>query len=353
MIKGKEMEIGSEFWKKRGSFWDKNVRFYLSGRTALDVIAKDAIKNYGIKSVLLPSYCCHTMIMPFYQNKIAVRFYDIYVDDSGKLIADIPLPENKEMLYIMKYFGDTDIEFYGKGKDLLGWEVTVEDMTHSCFCAEYETGADYWFVSYRKWFAVDGIAIAGKKQGFLPDFSSRTFTVYNELRNKAFEMKQNYMEGEMVSKETFLDLFSKAEEILEKDYIGYGAAIESVIELNNFYNEIEKVKMARRKNVVVLQEGLKGCKEIKIFSDFDNGNKCPLFLPVLVSTAVRDKLRKFLIDKGIYCPVHWPVSNMHQGITERAKLIYGQELSLVCDQRYGEKDMERIVNAIKQFMMGV
>ena len=63
-------EIGSEFWKENKKYLNENERLFLSGRTALDAIIKDSKKEHIIKSALLPSYCCHTMIEPFLRNDI-------------------------------------------------------------------------------------------------------------------------------------------------------------------------------------------------------------------------------------------------------------------------------------------
>ena len=74
----------------------------------------------------------------------------------------------------------------------------------------------------------------------------------------------------------------------------------------------------------------------------------PLFVPVLVPEGRRDALRKHLIQNEIYCPVHWPLTEHHK-IDQRSAAIYENELSLVCDQRYGAADMERIVKTVKNF----
>lgn len=59
-----------------------------------------------------------------------------------------------------------------------------------------------------------------------------------------------------------------------------------------------------------------------------------------MKTGDRDALRKYLIDNGIYCPIHWPeVMGATIGVREN-------ELSLICDQRYSEGDMQAIVDAI-------
>ena len=64
---------------------------------------------------------------------------------------------------------------------------------------------------------------------------------------------------------------------------------------------------------------------------------CPLFVPIVVSKN-RNKVRQKLIEHKIYCPVHWP----HPNVACESNL-YDLELSLVCDQRYTERDMERII----------
>ena len=346
------MEIGSEFWKNKKPYFNDNVFFCLSGRTALNAIVKDAIKIFGIKSALLPSYCCHTMIEPFVKNGIAVRFYDVYVNEYDILTADIPLPYKDEMLYIMKYFGDTDISYTGDGKDLSGWAVTVEDLTHSCFCAGHESKADYCFASYRKWFAVDGIAAVWSKHSRLAKMFNREFEEYCSIRNDAFEQKTRYMAGEPIAKETYLDIFAKAEDLLSEHYEGCIARPDSIGDLYRFIDTIKDVAQTRRSNAYTLQQGLSDMDGIKCFVNFNDEAKCPLFVPILVKPALRDKLRSYLIQHEIYCPVHWPLSQYHSGISSRAKEVYDSELSLVCDQRYTKTDMALVIETIKLFQKG-
>lgn len=78
-------------------------------------------------------------------------------------------------------------------------------------------------------------------------------------------------------------------------------------------------------------------------------NDVPLFVPILVKKGYRDSLRNYLIAHQIYCPVHWPVSEYHREVTKDGRIIYEEELSLVCDQRYSIADMKREIKTIKQF----
>ena len=342
-------EIGSEFWKSRKQHISDRETFYLSGRTALDVIVKDAVGTYGISSALLPSYCCHTMIEPILTNGVEVRFYDVFVAEDGLLTADIPEPIEHEMLYIMKYFGDTNLRCKGTGKSLSGWVSTVEDLTHSCFTYGYSTQSDYWFTSFRKWFAVAGIAVAGKRGGRLAEATRGQNRDYVELRDKAYDLKQQFIDGRSIDKQLFLNTFSKAEKFLCADYRDYGVGYDDIYELFRFMDHSDDIRAKRRRNAQVLIDGLKDVKGIKVFVDFQDDKKCPLFVPVIIENDKRDALRKHLIDKDIYCPVHWPVSKQHKGISNRASEIYEKELSLVCDQRYEVKDMERVMEEIRTF----
>ena len=62
-----------------------------------------------------------------------------------------------------------------------------------------------------------------------------------------------------------------------------------------------------------------------------------------METKERDGLRNHLIEMGIYCPVHWPeVMGAPVGVRTN-------ELSLICDQRYTEGDMQAIVDVIHEW----
>ena len=95
-------EIGSDFWK--AELKKNDIRFFLSGRTALEYIIRDICTDTVFDSVLLPSYCCHTMIEPFVRHGMDIRFYDVYYSQ-GKLCADIPEPQKREIFFLIEYFG--------------------------------------------------------------------------------------------------------------------------------------------------------------------------------------------------------------------------------------------------------
>lgn len=335
-------EIGSEFWNISSRKTDK--KYFLSGRTALDYIIRDIKQTHTVKSALLPSYCCHTMIEPFYRNGIKVRFYDVFFDREIGLRAEIPKAYPNEIFYYMKYFGYGNIQGvnieYIKSK----WELIIQDKTHSWLSDNEDDFYDYSYASYRKWFGISGIAVAEKNAGkFVICCGNETNKQYCRLRKNAALLKNKYMCGENVEKSTYLSMFNEAEELLERDYVGYVPEADAFEGFLNVDTDI--IKKKRKENAKILTDGLRDNPEISLIFQKTDVYDVPLFIPVIIK-AGRDGLKNFLIENNIYCPVHWVFSEYHKELNERSRAIYQQELSLICDQRYNAEDMKRILNVI-------
>lgn len=336
-------EIGSEFWNNGPIRQDRT--YLLSGRTALEFIIRDILKNYNIKSVLIPSYCCYTMIEPFVRNNISVRFYDVYFDENNGLSVEIPTAQKNEIFYYMTYFGFNHLMGIDTNKIKEDFEVIIQDKTHSWLTGN-DCHADYNYVSCRKWTGVDAIAFANKKKGVFSEFPQKINVEYSNIRKKAFSKKRDYIEFGIGNKQEFLDLFEEAEEMLENDYVGYKSNLETVATLLQL--DTAEIAKKRQQNAQILIDGLYGIQEMRLMFNSINDDEVPLFVPVLLREN-RMELRKYLIDNKIYCPIHWPKSEYHKGITLRADKLYDQELSLICDQRYDSDDMNRIVECIREF----
>lgn len=333
------MEIGSEFWEK--CFPDtfinskkKNTACLLSGRTALDYIIQDIKANRRFRKVILPSYCCESMIEPFIRNDVEIQFYTVTQDGMN-------YPQNDaEVVLLIDFFG------YGnsKNREIASIEqefgkTVIYDATHKL--NEWNFPADYVFCSYRKWLYCN-FAIAWKTQrDFIVKYPKAINRNYIDLRNLAAMRKARYMSGEKVDKSEFLDLFAKAEDMLEKDYVGYAGMMTMV--------DIGKLVKQRRENANYLMECLKEIDKLRLWrSEMSNGD-VPLFVPIFIKKDYRDRLRDYLIAHQIYCPVHWPISEYHRKVTNYEKTIYDEELSLICDQRYSREDMEREAKTIRNF----
>lgn len=327
-------EVGSEFWdvpttNTETAIFPEYTQWYLCGRTALQAIIQELKKCH---TVAMPSWCCDSMIKPFVDAGLSVHFYPVWFD--YELHQDLRL--DCDVLFLMDYFGYSTSE-----RNLGDYQgIIIRDVTHSVFSSSY-SDADYYFGSLRKWCGVwtGGYAWTRNRHN-LPCLKDNGKT-YISLRKQAMEMKEKYILGKTDDK-VYLEIFNQAEETLEN--IKETSAAERDVQLAKNL-DVEFIKIKRRLNAEVLRKAFPSWLIFPTLADRDT----PMFVPVLIPDDRRDGLRRYLINHSIYCPIHWPVSNYHQ-LTAPEQFIYDNELSLVCDQRYTAKDMERIVQTIKEFM---
>ncbi len=322
-------EIGSEFWNIPVSHKDNGVfpsctEWFLSGRCALQAI----IRDWGGKSVALPSWLCESMIKPFMDAGVAVEFYP-----AMEPIRNI----RTDGILIMDYFG------YVRPLDMEGYRGTViRDVTHSVFSKAYDD-ADYCFGSLRKWAGFWTGGYAWTKDGHSLSADAGNDFGYTALRKQAMGEKTEYMEGTIEDK-VFLETFAKADEALEQ--CGPIPADPRDVALAGRL-DVAFIREKRRTNAARLLESL---SDIAVFPKLEEED-CPLFVPVRLPKELRNALRRELISQAVYCPIHWPLSEYHR-IEGEAQRLYEEELSLICDQRYTEADMDRIVTIVKTFLEG-
>lgn len=336
-----KQEIGSEFWDVplrtgvQPFLFPENTSFFLSGRSALNFLIEEIQARQAFHSVALPSYCCKTMIEPFQAHGVAIELYPVIFDGSGQLVQMLPQRLQCDGILVMDYFGyvrQTMLPKYGG--------VVIRDVTHSLFCG-IPSDADYSFGSLRKWAGFWTGGYAWSRDGaFRTPLPLKMNRAYVELRRQAMREKIDYLYGSYPNKH-HLSVFAQAEELLEKDCLG--ASDPRDIEYAKRI-DVELIRARRRENAATL---LKVLADYALFPKLQNSD-CPLFVPIRVAGGKRDELRNFLIEQKIYCPVHWPVSSKHN-LTEKTRIPYDEELSLICDQRYGLADMNRLYTTILRF----
>lgn len=334
-------EIGSEFWsiplssKKNQVAFPRNVVWYLSGRSALNAILDDICKHKRIKTAALPSWCCDSMIKPFISHGIEVSFYPIYLDDEHRLKQDVR-DFGCDAILALDYFG------FHNCPDFKTNAIVIRDITHSVFCnTNYE--ADYVFGSLRKWTGFYTGGFAWSSDTRLSELPLVDATLkYYLLRDKAMSMKNDYIKNTIGDK-SFLSLFSKAEEWLDNNSVIYGSSERDIVAFNSL--DAAFICDRRRQNAEYLLIRLSKYSFVDELSKDD----CPLFVPIFLNNEKRNRLRQFLIENDIYCPVHWGVSELHR-LNSKTREIYDMELSIICDQRYDLSDMERIADTIESFL---
>lgn len=339
----KSTEIGSEFQYIKSDNANgiilpkvKDYTFTFSGRTAIETVLNN---EPSIKKALLPSYCCDSMIEPFRQKRIEISFYSVNYQE--KLVINFEDIEVDAILWC-NYFGfkykmPDFSEFINKGG------IIIEDITHSFYSLEqFNEQSHYLIASLRKWEPLISGGYCGCRNGILNTkpiiYPSNKFVFNKKL---AMKEKSDYLNGFEVEKEDYLKKFNNSNKWLSLNY--------SNLKIDNYSLRylkcvnVEKQIMIRRNNAKVLYYGLKNNENICFLFE-EEAMDCPLFVPIIIKNGRRNELRKKLIENEIYCPIHWPKPN-----NNCESNLYYLELSLVCDQRYDEKDMQRIVSIINDF----
>ena len=342
-------EIGSEFDFNRDFYTEKsNGRFEnglltYSGRIAIRAAVSDILEQHSIDRAWLPSYCCDSMVAPFRDLGIKVCFYSVELDPcNGKTVRGEFEASKNDVVLTMGYFGFDDegnTELVKKCR-YNGISV-IEDRTHTLFCKD-DFIADYRVASLRKWFPIASGGFAEKREASL----CRPLDTCNgeivDLRISAMKEKSAYLAGntDADAKKVFMDKFKSVNESFSE--IRGDVSIDVWSENVLMHTDLDAVSERRRQNARILLDGLVGIEKITpIFQTLED-TCTPLFVPIL--TDRRAELQKYLAENLVFCPAHWPRHSENANSE-----LYIRELSLVCDQRYGKEEMERIVALIKDF----
>ena len=355
-------EIGSEFWtgctpaaREKYTMRPKTIyrsHLYkivetLSGRTALEHIV-EILVNKGMKTAYLPSYCCHTMIEPFLAHGMKVSFYDVQMTNKG--LHRVILEEEYDTILLMDYFGHTDDETLDIAiKEKEKGKTVIYDATHSMYSPVNTEPYDFVYGSYRKWVDINCGFLAWKEELYNGEITQNGANYeYANIRQELFDKKADFMSGGSTKKDGFLPLVNEAESTLERMYHHKMPDERSKDVLK--HADAEYIINKRRVNARALTESTNDLNDdrVRCITPLLNTFDTPLFVAVAVEADKRDALRKHLIDNQIYCPVHWPISDIHK-MMPGSKHLFESELSLICDQRYNEEDMYRIADTIKEF----
>ena len=343
-------EIGGDFHICEGNDHDsaaRNVFEYLkeysalyfdSGRSAL----KSLLKQIKCRKALLPGYICESVRESF-PDGCDVQYY--------RVTRDIKIDWND---LLDKAQGDVDIVYLHFFNGYIGKEYNfdallrlkakhkftiVEDTTHSFFTQKRTVG-DYCVCSLRKWFPIaDGGVLYSKNIIETEDLMESKWA---SSKREAMLEKHQYLQGLSNDKKHFLASFSNAECTLDSQKNSYAISRESYNALKRL--DCDFIMSARKRNFNYLKEKM-NCEVVASGGE----NQIPIFFTI--RDANRDALRQLFIQNDIYCPIHWPLYGELQALSE-AVSIYGTELSIPIDQRYGKEEMERICRTYYDYFDG-
>lgn len=335
---GGEFEINpqilSEFldYKPNGG-----VFLYSSGASALMSILKHISKSK--KNVIhLPYYICHSVVKACLSSGHQVCFYEPtksflfpieYIDEIKK----------DEVLLTVNYFGFVDDNQVIKNIKSLRTDINIISDQVQSFWTYDKTEADYSFTSLRKHFPIPGGAIVYCKNNKITHDINLNEADF--LKNKLIGSFLKYLR---LPDEVYLKFFEEGEkEIINEIEISKASSLACYL-----YEKMNltEAKQKREKNYKLVYEY--GTLHGFNFVFPSTEGIVPLIVPIIIKD--RDIIRRKLMSKNIYLPVHWPISK-YSGPSSFAKTMAENEISLVIDQRYSlqeiEYELESLTKAIK------
>lgn len=290
-----------------------------TGRNALLYI----MKAKKIRKVYLPYFLCSVIKDNLIKYNYEVEYYNI--NENFKPIFNKILKEN-EYIYIVNYYGQLDNSSIINLKNK--YNRIIIDNTHAFF-QEPIKGIDTIY-NCRKFFGVpDGAYLSTNiiiKESLDIDISkNRMEHILGRYEGTASEYYNYFKDNDIaLSNETPKYMSKLTHNILGA--IDYKNALEN-----------------RNKNYNYLHKNLEKYNKIKLLSC--NG---PFAYPLYTNNG--DKVRKKLLNEKIYIPTLWPnvLSSM---IKDSIEYDYASNiLPLPCDQRYDIRDMEYLVNKVKDIL---
>ena len=303
---------------KSGEHYHKDALRLNAARNCFEYVLR--ARNYA--KVYLPYYTCEVLLEPVQKADIDYEFYSI--NEKLEPVALPLLAENEAFLYT-NYFGLKQ-QCVERLAQHYGSQLIVDNA--QAFYADPLKGIDT-FYSARKFFGVpDGAYLYTDKllqQEFEQDYSCE-------------RMSQLLKRIDLGAEAGYSD-FRKNDDALCHQAIKKMSKLTSAILSNIDYAEARK---KRRENFQML-DGALGHKNHLHFAL--NDDCVPMAYPYLTND---DELKQKLIENKIFVATYWPnVMDWCEEKTWEYQLAQ-RTCFLPVDQRYGQEDMNKILNVLQK-----
>lgn len=336
-IIGGEFDVDIQGFKYHQSDYSllDGVFKYSSGRSALYYILIDAKNRYGITKVLFPDYLCSSVLVAAKAAELEVVFYPLNDDLTLDIGVFTNLYDEKSAVFLINYFGLQDLSSETTSIRSINKDaVIIEDDVQ----AYYEflkpiNDVNYKFTSLRK-------TLACPDGGLVKTVNE--LTVIKEA-NKFHQYKlagsilKSLRKPEYYDDEVYLSMFEKGEDMIDSE-ISLGMSEMSSEILSKL--DIDRLGIIRKRNAHTILSGLEslGIKTLLPVKE----DLFPLFVPIFLEN--RNKVRKYMFQHNVFCPVHWPLEGMK---VKKGAELAEHEMSIIVDQRYTNKDMEFIIELLE------
>lgn len=255
-----------------------------------------------------------------------------------------------DVLLYMRYFGirPFEDEFLAALRRRADGILFLEDRTHDILVPRAEGGfqPDAAAASLRKWAALPE---GGMLRTRLGTCKALTDSRYGELRLDAMEKKSRYLQ----SFDPALGLEAREESARAERLLDEGAepvkmSPRSAAMLGQL--DFAKILAARQRNLCRLRARLEPViadGSVRLMTERPENSG--LYLPVLIED--RDRVQQALIRRKIYCPAAiWPEPPEARGVCPVSRHVTEHMLSVLCDQRYTEDEMDYIADNLMEIL---
>jgi len=303
-----------------------------SGRSGIKLVL-DSLKP---ENIWLPSYLCHTIISAVNPESSHIRFYPI--DDHLRVenLDFVDEIKSGDFFLFIDYFGFP----FERGllQELKRKQVVLfQDCSQALFMEWDEEISDYCLYSPRKFLGVpDGgiLKIGSNYHPAHPDLQEPPEEVFMQLFWAVVKRREFDVYGDENHWNRF---FIKGEE-------GFTPGYSRMSDLSNYLLrnsfDYEAISRIRRKNYQTLLAKL---GEFGSFRDLPD-DVVPLGFPIKVEN--RDHLQRELFKEKIFPPIHWVIEGVVPTDFHKSHLLSQRIMTLPCDQRYGEEEMEHIAKSL-------
>jgi len=324
-----------------------------SGRTAyLNVWLNLLHTGRDLDTVLLPSYLCYSILMPFRRMGVRIEYYRVDADlavDWEDLERKAGTLGARAAAVIVNYFG------FPESGDVVraicrvrqtGAHV-VYDATHSLLNnCPWPAVADVCVMSLRKTLpVVDGAAVVwlgDARPAPALSVAKERVDSYFSSRALAMMLKTSRVADGWGNSHDYLNLYDQAEAALDRQF-GANGGMSGVSRSIIKRLDVNRIRRARRENYAKLvralhEQGASHAGFELLFPELPD-DVVPLGCPVV--TDERDALRERLAARGILTQILWqrPPEVPQEEFPESLQLSQ-RILVLPCDQRYSPEHME-------------
>jgi len=287
-----------------------------SGRNAL----KYVIKAYGITEIFAPYYTCPVVWDALCEEGCGIKFYDI----DNKFLPTTDFPETAYVL-VNDWFGVCGGNIANLDRK---YGNLITDNAQSFYAVPKGIGS---FYSPRKFFGLPdgGLLISDKR-------------LETELtRDVSYKRVSHLIERYDLGANAGYDDFKANDNSLSNQPIMQMSNLTRALMGNIDYDRIRRIRL---ENFNYLHNKFSALNEL----DFDvNAVVCPMVYPLLIK---KEGLREKLIASQIYVARYWDAKGYATPKDTYSAYLTEFLLPLPIDQRYGLKDMDRIVRVIKEFL---